>query len=50
MINRLLNKSYPKLISSVTKLNSAVNNSAVYLLNKYYKEHALKVKGEFYHG
>lgn len=46
----ILNKHYPETVKASWKLNKAANDSGVYFLDKYYKEHALKIEGEFYHG
>ena len=48
--SRLLNKHYPEAVKAGWKSNKAASDSAVYFLDKYYKEHALKIEGEFYHG
>ena len=42
--------SYPELVEVTSKLFKTIINSENYCLNKYYKEHALKTEGEYYHG
>ena len=46
----LLNKHYPEVVKINWKLNRVASDSAEYFLNKYYKEYAFKIEGEFYHG
>ncbi len=53
MIDRVFNnysEKYPELIRLSCKLIKTASDNAEYFLNKYYKEHALKIEGEFYHG
>ena len=44
------NDKHVETIKLSSKHLKAVKDSAEYFLNKYYKEHALEIKGEFYHG
>ena len=44
------NEKYADAIEISSKYLKVAQDSAEYFLNKYYKEYALKIEGEFYHG